>query len=115
MPHCIIECPESVAELIPFETLVGIVHDAAEATGLFEAGDVKARLLAYQYAVAGGREQPHVHVTIRLLAGRSKADRATLSKTVAQAVCDALTTVYLLSVEVVQIDQATYTNRRMLS
>lgn len=114
MPHCIIECPASLEELIDFERLVVLVHDAAEATGLFEAGDVKARLIPYPHAIAGGRDEPHVHVTIRLLAGRSESARELLAKSVSQVICNALPTVSFVSVEVVEIVRETYCNRFML-
>ena len=114
MPHCVIECPVELREIVDFDILVKAVHDATEASGLFEKGDVKSRLVLARHYVVGGERVPYVHVIAHLLSGRSTEQKQALSKSIAATLCELLPTVEWLSVDVKDIDRATYSNRKSL-
>lgn len=83
--------------MVQLDVLVRSVHDAAESSRLFTAGDVKARLIVYQYDLVGGKKNHYVHVTIGLLSGRTNAQKNALSNAVAGAICELLPKVNFIS------------------
>jgi 5-carboxymethyl-2-hydroxymuconate isomerase len=115
MPHCVIECPASIEDKVNLDVLVRVVHDAADATRLFSAGDVKSRLMLYRHDLVGGIKDDYVHVTVALLSGRSISQKKSLSDAVARSICDLLPTVHFISVDVRDICAETYSNRASLN
>ncbi len=111
MPHCVIECSSAIENMVELNVLVRSVHDAAESSHLFTAGDVKTRLIVYQYDLVGGKKGDYVHVTIGLLSGRSNAQKKALSSTVAGVICELLPELHFISVDVKDICAETYSNR----
>lgn len=108
MPHCIIEFSDPVKNTAPPAQLVDAVYKAAFQSGLFEGPDIKTRASAFAVYQTGAQVLDFVHVTVRLLAGRTEAQKAQLSK----LILDALLTLKLsntsLTVEVVDMERASY-------
>lgn len=115
MPHCVIECPASIAAKTDLDGLVKAVHDAADATGLFAPGDVKSRLTLYRHDMVGGRKDEYVHVTIGLLSGRSDREKKMLADAVVRALCGLLPDVHFVSADVRDFRVETYSNRASLN
>jgi len=44
MPHCIIDCPATLAQRVGEQRLLATVHDALDGFGVFKPGDIKVRL-----------------------------------------------------------------------
>jgi 5-carboxymethyl-2-hydroxymuconate isomerase len=115
MPHCVIECPADLARIVNFDVLVEAVHDAAEASGLFSAGDVKARLVLANHYRVGGKRAPYVHINVHILSGRSEFQKQALARDIASAVCALLPQVEMISVEVRDIALHSYANRALIA
>lgn len=115
MPHCVIECSDSIGFKIELDRLVRAVHNAAETTRLFTAGDVKARLITYHHDLVGGAKDDYVHVTVGLLSGRSASQKKALSNAIVRAICELLPTVHFISVDVREFCSETYANRATLA
>lgn len=77
MPHCIIE---HSSNLDPF-ALNELVFTAAHESKLFaeDGKDIKVRSQPYDYYLVGGEKVDFIHVSIRLLAGRSADQKRMLS------------------------------------
>lgn len=109
MPHCIIEHSAD----IDGRTLVPLVHAGALASGLFSAdgSDIKVRSLAYDSYLTGGKHAGFVHVQVRLLSGRTEAQK----KTVTAAVLERLAAQGLpgvsITVEAADMDRPSYAKR----
>lgn len=106
MPHCIIELSESLES--QSETIIRCVHDAAEASGLFDCRDIKTRSRVYRDFILGDDSDHFIIVTIRLLSGRTKEQKqqlvqSTLHQLKALAISDAA-----LFVELCDIDRDAY-------
>ncbi|GAC1569790.1 MAG: hypothetical protein NVS3B3_24170 [Aquirhabdus sp.] len=112
MPHCVIECPSQLSELINLNVLAKAVHDAAESTGLFVKGDVKSRVVISNNYVVGGKVDNYVHVISHILSGRTVEQKKLLSNEIVKCLCELLPNVEMLSVEVRDIEKETYSNRR---
>ena len=112
MPHCVIECPENISDLINLDSLVKEVHDATEDSGLFSVGDVKSRIVLSKNYLVGGKKDYYVHIVTHILSGRTQTQRKNLSDRIALRLCELLPTVEMLSVEVREIDKEIYSNRK---
>ncbi|OHX12735.1 hypothetical protein BI347_03885 [Chromobacterium sphagni] len=114
MPHCVIECPAELARRQDMKPLMLAVHEAAAASGLFEASDIKVRVLPSEHYLVGGATEPYVHVTSHILAGRSDQQKKRLTEAIARAVCVQLPHVAIVTSEVRDIQRAAYSNRHLI-
>jgi 5-carboxymethyl-2-hydroxymuconate isomerase len=112
VPHCVIECPQDLSSLVDFDQLVKAIHDTTEASGLFDLGDVKSRLVLSQHYWVGGKRDAYVHVICHILSGRSGEQRKQLGDSLALTLCELLPSVEMLSVEVREIERQVYSNRK---
>ncbi|CAM3742379.1 Muconate delta-isomerase [Pseudomonas reidholzensis] len=111
MPHCIIDCPASLAERVGEQTLLAAVHDAIDASGLFKPGDIKARLNTFSHYRCGAGQDDFVHVALYLFAGRSAEQRRSLASAVVGALVGLLPEVEALSMDVREMARETFVNR----
>ncbi|MBU2966801.1 5-carboxymethyl-2-hydroxymuconate Delta-isomerase [Amphritea sp. 2_MG-2023] len=106
MPHCIIEHSASLKG----EELLSPVFQGVLNSGLFTAdgSDIKVRGLPYSVYQTGNTNADFVHVTVRILAGRTDAEKQRLSAGVL-ATINALKLVDCsVTIEVVDIDRQSY-------
>lgn len=113
MPHCLIDCPQTLAQRVGEPTLLATVHDALDAFGLFKAGDIKVRLNTFTHyrCGAGAGADDFVHVVLSVLSGRSAEQRRRLASATVAALIDLLPEVESLSMEVVEMPRETFVNR----
>ncbi|WP_448551492.1 5-carboxymethyl-2-hydroxymuconate Delta-isomerase [Thalassotalea montiporae] len=111
MPHCIIEH----ASTLDSNKLVSAVFQGALASELFEpdGSDIKVRAIgfnSYQVGNNQSKKSPSdfIHITLKILSGRSEEQKQLLSK----SVLDAFNTLVLnsceITIEVVDIDRTSY-------
>lgn len=106
MPHCIIEHSANFngSELIP------LVHRGAIHSNLFDAtsSDIKVRSIPYTEYKTGNEELNFVHVTVKILSGRSLEQRSHLSYLMLEELKKEVTKNCSLSVEVVEMERESY-------
>ncbi|WP_417763115.1 5-carboxymethyl-2-hydroxymuconate Delta-isomerase [Shewanella sp.] len=101
MPHVIIEYSQAVAQQVAEAELVKCAHQATEASGLFNPMAIKTRARAYEFFRLGAPEaDDFVHITIRLLPGRTEEQKRALS----QGVYDAIAAMVEASLSVEVLD-----------
>jgi len=76
MPHIIIEHCESISSA---EQLMTAVDKGALCAELFEPNDIKVRTLSFKHHQSGASRLAFIHVTARILSGRTLAQRQQLS------------------------------------
>jgi len=111
MPHCIIDCPVSLAERVGEPLLLTTVHDALDAFGLFKPGDIKVRLNGFAHYRCGETQDDFVHVVLQVLCGRSAEQRRQLASATVAALVALLPQVQALSMEVREMPRETFVNR----
>ncbi|AEF22823.1 5-carboxymethyl-2-hydroxymuconate Delta-isomerase [Pseudomonas fulva] len=106
MPHCIIEHSASLNG----DALLPLIFSGALNTGLFESdgSDIKVRSIAYQSYLTGPERSDFVHVTIKILSGRTTEQKQILSKSVLAQLQTIERPHCSLTVEVADIDRASY-------
>ncbi|MBN1007446.1 5-carboxymethyl-2-hydroxymuconate Delta-isomerase [Amphritea pacifica] len=108
MPHCIIEFSDTLAPRLSPAKLVQTVYEGALKSGLFQAEDIKTRALAYDHFLTGAAPADFIHVTIRILSGRTDEQKQLLSSTVLKGLTDCNLAGISLTVEVVDIHSCSY-------
>ncbi len=111
MPHIIIEYSEDVAAMVAIQDIVDAAHDGALGSELFPEYDIKTRALGYRDHRTGATRDSFVHVTVRLLDGRSDAQKSMLSEAVLGRIEPMLPGVASVGVEIVDMHRASYRKR----
>ena len=111
MPHLTVEHSANLEGLTDLDALCRALHAAMMKSGLFELGAVRVRALrADHYAVADLLPQnAFAHLTLRIGAGRSLADRKRAGEVIFAAATDVLAALFAtphfaLTFEMVEID-----------
>jgi len=119
MPHAIIEYSQSLAESakhkISPESLMASVFDGAKHSKLFDAADIKVRTIAFEHHLSGEipetNDRPFIHVTMKILSGRTLEQRTHLSECVMAALEQLKLESLSLTVEILDIEKASYIKR----
>ena len=108
MPHCIIEYSQELKNKVIPKQLMGSVFAGAFNSKLFEADDIKTRIIPFQHYLSGGHKQNFVHVTLKILSGRNLEQRKALSNSVLAELNKIISTSVSLTVEVIEIEKESY-------
>ena len=104
MPHCIIEHSAGINE----QNLMDAVFKGALESQLFSQDDIKLRTIGYAHARAGALEQSFIHVTCKILSGRTLEQRQTLSSLIIEELRSFTSYADSVTVEVVEMERASY-------
>ena len=109
MPHVLIEYTQAIENEVDISRLVNVVHQGAFDSGLFpDAYDIKTRAIAYQYACMGGTQDAFIHVTVRLLSGRSDEQKSILTHGIVRHIRSLNLHVNSVTAEAVDMNRAVY-------
>ncbi|WP_375055497.1 5-carboxymethyl-2-hydroxymuconate Delta-isomerase [Zobellella sp. DQSA1] len=111
MPHCVIEYSTTLGRQLSPSALVTAVHQGAFDSGLFEEADIKSRAIGYDYHHNGGARRDFIHVTLKILSGRTPEQKEALSAVVLDALVGLGLKDISLTVEVVDIVRDCYAKR----
>lgn len=114
MPHLILDCSPRILKLRSPEELLREVHDTAEASGLFGKGDIKVRIRKYKQYTVGGTQNDFIHVFGYIMEGRTTEQKKALSTSLVKRLKELLPDVPVISMNVMEFEKATYTNRKMV-
>ena len=117
MPHFILDCSESILELVDPQELLQSVYDAAESTKLFASsgvGGIKVRLNPYKHYINVDSNEHFVHVFANIMEGRTQDQKRDLSDKVVRRLKDLLPTVEILSMNIRDFEKSTYFNTKTL-
>lgn len=108
MPHCIVEYSKALESRIMPESMLQAVYQGAVESGLFTPSAIKSRAIACDYYMVGDQVADFIHISLRILSGRTDEQKNTLS----QAVLDKFKTLPLsqvsVTVEVLDIHTDSY-------
>ena len=108
MPHCIIEYSAPLCEITPAATLIDAVYRAACDSDLFDNSHIRVRATAYHDYIAGYAADNFIHVTLRILSGRSQQQKSRLTDSVRERLCGLGLSSVSVSVDIRDIDRETY-------
>lgn len=108
MPHCIIEYSKNIEQQIEVSDLLEAAYQGALESELFNPADIKCRAIAYEHYTSGDDVSGFVHVTVKILEGRSQEQRNVLSSMIFQHVKKQGLAHTSLTVEIVDINAGSY-------
>ena len=114
MPHFIIDCSENVFQQKSPDEIMQAVYEAAEATGLFAANDIKVRLRPYRYFKLGEDKKDFIHIFGNVMEGRSTEQKANLSQKIIERLNEMFPGVSILSMNIREFEKATYSNKALI-
>ncbi|ETI58140.1 5-carboxymethyl-2-hydroxymuconate Delta-isomerase [Marinomonas profundimaris] len=115
MPHCILEYSQNLEQEVPPADLLEAIKSACVASAIFSLDDIKLRSFPYKSFLTGGQEDAFMHVTIRMLSGRTQEQKKQLSHLILEALTQFSLTDVSLSVEMCDMDRETYAKKVVLS
>ena len=112
MPHCIIEYAKDIEPLVAPQKLISAVFQGAAKSQLFaKDSHIKTRAIAYDHYQIGTNKNHFVHVTLKILSGRTSEQRQHLSSLVLNELSLLKFTDTSLTVEVCDIDKECYAKK----
>ncbi len=112
MPHCIIEYAKNIENLVKPQQLLNAVFQGAAKSQLFTKDtDIKTRSIAYDHYQIGDEKNDFVHVTIKILSGRTLLQRQHLSSLVLNSLSSLNFNDTSLTVEIVDMEKESYVKK----
>lgn len=111
MPHLIITYAAPLKQETDIQNLVDAAFAGAEQSALFTPSAIKARAIAVDTYNTGGTSQPFVHVEIKLLPGRTGAQKKDLAERVLEKITAHVSANVAISIELNDLDRDSYTKR----
>ncbi len=108
MPHLIIEYSQQQAEPEQVEEMLDAVLQAVQASGLFEASHIRVRAVPVSFYRTAGANAHFIHAQCRIHQGRNEEQRRSLSAAVLQALKAQQWAACSITVEVVEMERASY-------
>ncbi|MGH1349787.1 MAG: 5-carboxymethyl-2-hydroxymuconate Delta-isomerase [Methyloligellaceae bacterium] len=110
MPHCIVEYSSDLSNEFDIEALIETVHHSSLNTGLFAEGSIKCRAAGYPHYLVGAEKKHFIHVTIKILAGRTIEQKMQLGQLVQKDITNLVNSSASVSVEIVDLAVDAYFN-----
>ncbi len=104
MPHCIVE----YACELNANAVLEAVYSGTERSGLFVPEDIKLRAQPFRDYFSGAGKQSFVHVSARILSGRTLEQRQQLSRSILQSLEALELRNSSLTVEVIEMERQSY-------
>ena len=108
MIHCTIEYSTSIDSPLGPENLIDAVQQGALNSDLFEAKDIRTRVIPVHHYRTGTDTEYFVHVVLKVLSGRSVVQRQLLSNMVMDSLSMLVSTGWSVSVEIAEIEKESY-------
>lgn len=110
MPHCIIEHSDNFDTQV--KQLMDSVYEGAAASGLFNSSDIKTRTLSFSHYQVGNKTSPFIHVSAKILSGRTDQQKNTLSTEILNKLIALNLPEHILTIEVIDIHRASHTSNQ---
>jgi len=114
MPHFILDCSQNILQQQAPEKIMQTVFEAANATGLFKAGDIKVRINPFQHYTVGNQVDDFIHVFGNIMEGRNVAQKANLSKKIITVLKPLFPNIPILSINIRDFEKESYCNKNMI-
>ena len=109
MPHCIIEYSKSLEDCTLPKQLMDAVLKGAIKSDLFELDHIKIRTQSYENYQRASERLSFIHVTLKILSGRTTEQRKFLSQLVAEEFGKLTVVGVTITVEVIEMERESYT------
>jgi 5-carboxymethyl-2-hydroxymuconate isomerase len=91
-----------------------LVYDTAESTGLFDPKDIKVRINPFEHYMVGNTKDDFIHIFGNIMEGRTTEQKANLSKQIVSGLKAMFPEVPIISINIRDFEEATYSNKTMV-
>ena len=109
MPHCVIEYSRDL-KAQP-SSLINAVFQGTLNSQLFEESHIKTRTIAFDNYQVGAHKESFIHVTAKILSGRTLEQRSMLSESIIAALAKLDINSVTITVEVVELERESYAKK----
>jgi 5-carboxymethyl-2-hydroxymuconate isomerase len=114
MPHFKIDCSENIIAMKSPKEIMQNIYNTAEATQLFDKGDIKVRINSFKYYNIGDSKDDFIHIFANIMEGRTTSQKANLSKSIIKELKKMFPKVPIISINIRDFEKATYCNKSMV-
>lgn len=114
MPHFIIDCSEHIITMASPEDIMQNVYDVAEATQLFDKGDIKVRINPFKHYNIGNTNDDFIHIFANIMEGRTIKQKSNLSLHIVSELKQMLPEVAIISMNIRDFEKSSYCNKSMV-
>ncbi len=114
MPHFVIDCSKNIIELKSPNDIMQKVYDIAEASTLFDSGDVKVRINPFEFYNIGNSKDEFIHIFANMMEGRTVAQKKKLSDSIIAGLKLMFPEVPIISINIRDFEKASYCNKSMV-
>ncbi|QBF81595.1 5-carboxymethyl-2-hydroxymuconate Delta-isomerase [Shewanella maritima] len=114
MPHFIMDCSADVLNNHDEQHIIKQIHLVANQTGLFDEGDIKVRVNAYNTYLVGNKQESFIHIFAHIMQGRTIEQKADLSRQMVTMLTSLFPDTPNIAMNVSDFEKATYCNRAMV-
>ncbi|SNR83859.1 5-carboxymethyl-2-hydroxymuconate Delta-isomerase [Lutibacter flavus] len=114
MPHFVIDCSENIISLKSPNEIMQKVYDTAEATNLFDKGDIKVRINPFKFYNIGNSKDDFIHIFANIMEGRTSEQKNRLSRSIISELKRIFPKVPIISMNIRDFENATYCNKSMV-
>lgn len=111
MPHFIIEHGNALVGEKDTKDAMQVAFQCGGACGFIDPADIKVRLRPYTDFFAGDGRSSFIHITVRLLSGRTVEQKENLSVAMRDAFDARFPEVQSISIEMCDMDRGSYKKR----
>lgn len=109
MPHCVIDYTSDIlSDSCTAEDLVKATYEGALASDLFDKSHIKVRATRFDHFYCGSGSHGQIHVMVRIMPGRTVAQKQQLSKAVIERLEAIAPHIDNISVDVKDLTQDVY-------
>jgi len=108
MPHFVIDCSENILNKKTPNEIIQRVYDTAEASGLFEDGDIKVRINPFKYYTIGNTRNDFMHIFANIMEGRSILEKSDLSRRIVSELTSMLPEVHIITINIRDVEKDNY-------
>lgn len=115
MPHFVLDCSETILDLVDPDVILQEIHNTATASTLFTESDIKVRLNPFKaHYIVGGKKDDFIHIFANIMEGRTTNQKAELSRLMVSKLKALFPDVPVLSINIRDFEKATYCNKAMI-
>jgi 5-carboxymethyl-2-hydroxymuconate isomerase len=111
MPHFIIEHGNALVGEKDMKDAMQVAFQCGGTCGFIDPADIKVRLRPYTDFFAGDGRSSFIHITVRLLSGRTTGQKGNLSVALRDAFDARFPKVQSISIEMCDMDRGSYKKR----
>jgi len=114
VPHFVVDCSEAILSAHDEASINTAIHKAANSSGLFNESNIQVRINAFKTNLVGNNKVDFIQVFASILEGRTKDQKAGLSRAVVETLVEMFPEVEIIGIDILDLEKGAGFNKGML-